>query len=211
VITFEGHHTTQRTVDMLREARRLTGLPLVITQGGYNAGAVPDSAGTHDRDALDVRAKDLAQVQVVRAVTALRQVGFAAWYRTVAQGFKVAHIHAIPIGGDISAGAADQVTAYKNGRNGLKGNGKDDGPKVAYTTWAQYLKAHPQDEETEMTPEQLQAVLDNQRRGDDKYEIQATAWRQAGELYAKKLFDEGKSPTEVKDLLFAFYRPLWSS
>lgn len=72
----------------------------------------------------------------------------------------------------------------------------------------------PPKEDPEMTPEQFETVLtrvmDSQRRGDDKYEAQATAWRQAGELYGQKLFAEGKSPTQVKDALFEFYRPLWS-
>lgn len=213
-IEFEGHRTTTRTRDMLREARRLSGLPLIITQGGYNAGGVAASAGTHDRDALDLRARDLNNNQRLRGLLSTRRVGFAAWLRTRAQGFEVDHFHLVPIDGDLSAGARAQVTAYKNGRNGLANDRPDDGPRVGYITWEQYLKAHPQDEEFDMTPEQLQTVLttvlDSQRRGDDKYEIQATAWRQAGELYAKKLFDEGKSPTEVKDALFAFYRPLWT-
>lgn len=214
-IELEGHTTTTRTRDMLRELRRLTGLPLPITQGGYNAGAVPESAGTHDRDALDLRAKDLNSTQRTRVVRNGRQVGFAIWLRTKAQGFTVDHFHALPIGGDLSAGAARQVEAYLKGRNGLKGNGPDDGPHVPFTTWEQYLRSHPQDEEIDMTPEQFEAVLtrvlDSQRRGDDKYEAQATAWRQAGEAYAAHLAAEGKSPTEIKDALFSFYRPLWSS
>lgn len=214
-IEFEGHRTTTRTRDMLLEVRRLTGLPLTITQGGYNAGGVPDSADTHDRDALDLRARDLNSGQRLRAVVALRQVGFAAWLRTTRQGFKVDHIHALPIGGDLSPGAAEQVSAYRAGRNGLKGNGPDDGPRVGVITWEQYLRSHPEDEEFDMTPEQLQTVLttvlDAQRRGDDKYEAQATAWRQAGDAYAAHLASEGKSPTEIKDALFQFYRPLWAS
>ena len=130
------------------------------------------------------------------------------------RSFEVDHFHAIPIGGDISAPARAQVQAYKDGRNGLANDRPDDGPRVGFTTWEQYLKSHPEDEELDMTPEQLQTVLttvlDSQRRGDDKYEAQATAWRQAGEAYAAHLAAEGKSPTEIKDALFAFYRPLWS-
>lgn len=72
---------------------------------------------------------------------------------------------------------------------------------------------NPPTQEDEMTPEQFEAaltrVLDSQRRGDDKYEAQAEAWRQAGKAYADHLAAEGKSPTEIKDALFAFYRPLW--
>lgn len=140
VINFEGHHISTRTRDMIVEARRITKAPLEITQGGYNAGAVKDSAGTHDRDALDIRAKTLSAAERAEAVLRCRQVGFAAWIRTVAQGFEVVHIHCVPIGGDLSPSAARQVTAYKNGRNGLSSNGKDDGPRLYVQTWETYLK-----------------------------------------------------------------------
>lgn len=82
------------------------------------------------------------------------------------------------------------------------------------SAWLTSPAPQPPEEDPEMTPEQLQTVLttvlDAQRRGDDKFEAQAEAWRIAGRLYGEKLFAEGKSPTEVKDALFAFFRPLWS-
>ena len=125
---------------MVVEARRITRAPLFITQGGYNAGAVSASAGTHDKDAGDFRAKDLTAAQRAEAVLRLRQVGFAAWLRTVAQGFEVVHIPCIPIDGDISSSAAAQVRDYKNGRNGLASHGKDDGPRLYVQNWETYLK-----------------------------------------------------------------------
>lgn len=159
VITFEGHKISTRTRDMLIEARRITKAALFITQGGYNAGGVKASAGTHDRDALDIRAKDLTTAQRAEAVLRLRQVGFAAWVRNPSQSDWPWHIHCIPIGGDISAGAAKQVTAYKNNRNGLASNGHDDGPRLYIQTWEQYLKKRGplpvQPEEDEMTPAQM--------------------------------------------------------
>lgn len=147
-VTFEGFRTTDRTRDMLVAARVVCKAPLTITQGGYNAGGVPASAGTHDRDALDIRAKDLTTAQRAEAVNILRKVGFAAWLRSPAQASKSApwpwHIHCIPIGGDLSAGAADQVDDYKHNRNGLVSNGKDDGPRTWVSwTWDKYKKTYP--------------------------------------------------------------------
>lgn len=124
---------------MLLEARNLSGLPLVIVQGGYNPGGVGASAGTHDRDALDIRVRDLTPAQRSLGVLVLRQVGFAAFLRTKAQGFEEDHIHAVPIGGDLSPSAAEQVEDYKAGRNGLASNGKDTGPRAwVDQTWESY-------------------------------------------------------------------------
>lgn len=140
VITFEGHHISTRTRDMLVEARRITKAELVVTQGGYNAGGVAASSGTHDRDAMDIGAEALSTAERAEAVLRLRQVGFAAWVRNPSQSNWPWHIHCIPIGGDVSAAAAAQVEAYKNGRNGLASNGKDDGPRLYIQTWETYLK-----------------------------------------------------------------------
>lgn len=154
MIEFEGHRTTPRTRDMLVELRRLTGLDLVITQGGYNAGGVAASAGTHDRDALDLRARGLTPAERARVLLNGRWVGFAIWYRTTAQGFDVEHFHAIPVGGDISAGAQRQVSDYMAGRNGLASKGKDDGPRNwVGMTWERY------EEENGMSAEDANRVI----------------------------------------------------
>lgn len=145
-VTFEGHRLDARTRDMLIAARVVCDAPLVITQGCYNAGGVAASAGTHDGGgALDIRAKTLSDAQIAEAVLKLRHVGFAAWHRTPAQGNWVEHIHCIAIGcPDLSSGAAYQVTAYKNGRNGLANNGKDDGPRTYVSwTWEKYKQTYP--------------------------------------------------------------------
>lgn len=139
MIKFEGRNTTPRTRDMLLEARALSDLPLIIVQGGYNPGGVGASAGTHDRDALDIRARDMDTAERASAVAALRRVGFAAWLRRKAQGFEEDHIHAVPVGGDLAPSAADQVDDYLNNRNGLASNGKDDGPRTwVGMTWERY-------------------------------------------------------------------------
>ena len=85
------------------------------------------------------------------------------------------------------------------------------------TRWLSIAPApqpQPPQEEPEMTPDQLKevltAVLNTQRQADDRYEAQAEAWRIAAEGYGRHLFEQGKSPTEVKDAVFAFLRPLSS-
>lgn len=140
-VIFEGFRMDSRTRDMLVEARKNCAAPLFITQGGFNAGGVSASAGTHDGGgALDIRARNLTTAQKVEAVLRLRQVGFAAWLRTPAQGDWVEHIHCIAVGcPSLSRGAANQVTAYRNGRNGLANNRADDGNRLyAKNTWESY-------------------------------------------------------------------------
>ena len=131
---------------MIVAARVVCDAPLEITQGCYNAGGVAASADTHDGGgALDIRAKTLSASQIAEAVLKLRHVGFAAWHRLPSQGPWVEHIHCIAVGcPDLSSGAANQVTAYKNGRNGLANNGKDDGPRTYVSwTWEKYKKTYP--------------------------------------------------------------------
>lgn len=165
-VVFEDFDTTTRSRDMLVAARVVCKAPLVITQGGYNAGAVPASVGTHDRDALDIRAKDLSDAQRKEAVSILRKVGFAAWLRSPAQASKAKpwpwHIHCIPIGGDLSAGAADQVDDYMHNRNGLASGGRDDGTRAWVSwTWERYKKTYPNllVEDPDMTPAQCLKVI----------------------------------------------------
>lgn len=139
-IIFEDRRMDARTRDMLVEARRISGLPLRITQGGFNAGGVSASAGTHDGGGvLDISVRDLDAVERELAVRRLRQVGFAAWLRTPAQGF-VYHIHCVAVGcPSLSPAAARQVTAYLKGRNGLANNGPDDGDQLyVRNTWESY-------------------------------------------------------------------------
>lgn len=163
-VTFEGHQLDSRTRDMVVAARVVTDAPLVITQGCYNAGGVAASAGTHDGGgAVDIRARDLSDAQIKEAVLKLRHVGFAAWHRTPAQGNWVEHIHCIAIGcPDLSSGAAYQVTAYKNGRNGLANNGKDDGPRTYVGwTWEKYKKTYPDLlTEDELSAKDVQEIKD---------------------------------------------------
>lgn len=144
--TFEGRRTTVRTVAMLKEARvifkRRTGKnPPAISQGGYNAGGVAASAGTHDRDALDFATSGWSDAMQKEWELALWMVGFAAWWRRYIYNVWPAHNHAIPKGGDLSRGAAAQERSFRAKRNGLAGNGSY--PRIgsyAGRTWEDYLK-----------------------------------------------------------------------
>jgi hypothetical protein len=117
---------------MLIRAEKRLGYELTIMQGSYNRG-VGASAGTHDGGG----AVDLAPYDHARKVLVLRQVGFAAWYRPALPGVWPDHVHAIAIGDpDLAPVAARQVTAYYNGRDGLAGNGPDNGPRLnPIPTW----------------------------------------------------------------------------
>jgi hypothetical protein len=130
---------------MIRAAEKLAGFEFPLMQGSYNKSGVTASAGTHDGGgALDVRAALLTAAQRKTVVLTLRQVGFAAWLRTPAQGNWPVHIHAIAVGDqDLSRGAANQVAEYKRCRNGLADRGHDDGPPGYYgMTWDIFQRVH---------------------------------------------------------------------
>lgn len=142
-IEFRGRLFNQRTIDMIKETERNLGFTLGISQGSYTT-AVKASALTHKGGgAADIRARTLSEAQRSLAVRELRRVGFAAWLRRIEDGFDSIHIHAIAVGDpELSEGpasAARQVRDYKDGFNGLKGHGKDTGPReFASRTWEQY-------------------------------------------------------------------------
>ncbi|MFI9009080.1 peptidoglycan-binding protein [Actinosynnema sp. NPDC053489] len=141
-VTYRSASMNTRTKAMLVEAERLLGRSLGITQGSYNPGGVPGSAGTHDGGgALDVSVSGMTAATRTTVARVLRQVGFAAWVRTPAQGFDY-HIHAIALGDpDLSTGAQHQAGDYYLGFNGLADRGADDGPVVTpKLTWEEYQR-----------------------------------------------------------------------
>lgn len=135
-VLWKGVRLHSRNIESLEMAEKVSGIEMSPSQGGYNNGGVAASAGTHDGSgALDVICRGWTSSKRNKLLKALREVGWAAWYRTEAQGF-IPHIHAIMIGDpDASAGAKYQVSEYRAGRNGLRGRGRDDGPRVGYVTW----------------------------------------------------------------------------
>lgn len=110
----------------------------LITQGGYNNGAVPASAGTHDGGGVIDVAASLVDTAAKRKIW--RKSGWAMWHRRTWEGGWPEHGHGVLIGcPHASAGAKRQVTAYKAGRNGLASGAADQGPQVAAVTWEKAL------------------------------------------------------------------------
>ena len=143
--TYVDGHFGSRTVEAYAayQAERRLGRQVGVTQGSYNAGGVGASAGTHDGGgALDISVSGLTAAQRTATVKALRQVGFAAWLRTPAQGDWGYHIHAIAINDtDLSSGAQHQAGDYYLGENGLADGAPDDGPQVTKVTWEEYQRS----------------------------------------------------------------------
>jgi len=144
-VTYHGKLMNSRTKAMLVEAERRFGSAFGVTQGSYNPGGTPASAGTHDGGgALDLSVSAMTTTQRTNAARALRQAGFAAWVRTPAQGDWGYHIHAIALGDpDQSTGAYHQSGDYYLGFNGLANRGRDDGPLVSpKLTWEEYQRVN---------------------------------------------------------------------
>lgn len=137
--TVNGKRVSIRTRNMLLAAQRLLGRTLRVVQGGYcrpNCAAL--SAGTHDwGGAVDISVSGMSSTTYWKTVKALRQVGFAAWYRPRARWEP--HIHAVAIGDtDVAHIARDQIADYWAGRNGLSGHAADNTPsayRVPFTWW----------------------------------------------------------------------------
>jgi len=85
------------------------------------------SAGTHDLSGcLDVRTWNLTEEQRHQAMRKARQIGWAAWYRTEAQGFDP-HMHWLLLAErPMHPDAANQEAQYLAGLNGLASRGPDD-------------------------------------------------------------------------------------
>lgn len=161
--TARGVTLNKRTLAMLVAAEGIYGKKIPLTQGSYNAGGVGASAGTHDGGgAIDVNLNGLSEEQINMLVKSLRMAGFAAWHRVPSEGPWAAHVHAIAIGDkEMSSGAADQVKAYFNGKNGLSGNGPDTSPDIGrpIPEWAkQYGTATESDSDSQLSGESSQIV-----------------------------------------------------
>jgi peptidoglycan hydrolase-like protein with peptidoglycan-binding domain len=137
-VTYGGKTVNVRTQVLLKRAQAYASRAseYKLTQGSYNRG-VGASAGTHDGGGVvDINTNGL---NVNATLLALRKAGFAAWYRTPAEGF-APHIHAAAIGDrEMASSARNQVAAYFNGRNGLANGRADSAPASVgrpYPKWA---------------------------------------------------------------------------
>src|SRR3954447_2287377 len=76
----QGETLDNLTIAALATAESRLGYDLTVIQGSYNAGGVPQSAGTHDGGgAVDLAAYDWDGKH--GKVATLRRIGFAAWHR----------------------------------------------------------------------------------------------------------------------------------
>ena len=114
------------TIACIERAELIGGHEFAVTQGSYQSGRGDvNSAGTHDLGGV----VDLRWCGHINCIRALRIAGMAAWHRTPAQGPWVDHIHAVVVGHPhLALSAERQVVAYLTRRNGLRGDGDDDGP-----------------------------------------------------------------------------------
>lgn len=134
-VGWRGVTLDARTASALEWAEKKSGVHITPTQGSFRP-RTPYSGSTHmGSSAADISVRGLTTKQRIRLVHALKLAGFAAWFRTPADGFPY-HIHAIligsgkdgtgPVGGnEMSTGAAYQVRSFDQGRNGLTNNAVD--------------------------------------------------------------------------------------
>lgn len=131
--TWHGKTVSQRSKYILEQIEKKLGFDLYCFQGSFST-AVSQSGNTHAQSgAVDVSicpaGSSTAEADLI--VKTFRQFGWAAWHRTPAQGDWGHHIHAVDSGDILLAAEAQrQVTEYRQGYDGLAGNGLDDGPRI---------------------------------------------------------------------------------
>lgn len=167
------------TIACIEHAEKIGGHTFTVTQGSYQGGGGEElSAGTHDRGG----AVDLRWCGHDRCIRALRQAGMAAWHRTPAQGPWPDHIHAVVIGHpDLAPSAARQITAYLAGRNGLSGNGADDGPRLSPIP--RPIWPYPPEDPMTQYADQLDAIL---KQGKESARDLAALRKDLGDLAKKQ-------------------------
>jgi hypothetical protein len=133
-VTVNGEPANRRTVLMLDTAVKLYGGPgdlKRVVQGSYTD-ALEASFGTHaGGGSVDISIRNPANPseylfdEVEAMASALRQAGFAAWYREPNELYEdsAPHIHAIAVGDrELSVAAQEQLTGphgYFRGMDGL--------------------------------------------------------------------------------------------
>jgi hypothetical protein len=151
---------------MILRCEKDFGVKFVLTQGCCNKGGVSASAGTHDCEGVvDFSVNGLTMSQANKLVRALRKVGFAAWYRPYIKGLWGAHIHAVAVGcKNLPKSAANQVSALRNGRDGLKSNRLDPhrGLKLPVITFEKYKES----KKPQKPVIDISATINKARQGD---------------------------------------------
>ncbi len=143
-VTFRGVTLNRRTRNMVLWAEKQAGFRFNISQGSYS-NSVGASAGTHSgAGAIDVGLAGLSMAEKKRVVYALKNAGFAAWYRPNVPGVWGPHAHAIAIGDPgASSLAKQQIVAYDKRRDGLARNGPDRSYRPSTRRQWAYLRNRP--------------------------------------------------------------------
>lgn len=125
-VWFRGVRMNRRTKRMLKWAEKRAGFTFNVAQGSYNGNAVAASAGTHSGGgSLDLGMAGVSKANRVKAVRALKDAGFAAWYRKPSQGFSP-HVHAQAFGDrEMAASGKAQRASFDRGRDGLAYDRRD--------------------------------------------------------------------------------------
>lgn len=129
--TYQSKRVNQGTLAIIKAANTILqespyygkeSSDMTLVQGGYNAGGVSASAGTHDGGG----AFDFSAFNAKNRVKVLRLLGTATWDRPTISGLWSRHVHGIVSGdGTASSGAKGQVSEYYRGGDGLVGSRKD--------------------------------------------------------------------------------------
>lgn len=121
IVSFRGHKFTALFASLLREAERMAGRTMHISQGGFRP-RTSYSGTSHQGDAVDITGNHQIFIPF------LRKLGIAAWDRT-GKGDWVSHTHGVPLPGyGRAAGSAIwQAQDYLRGGDGL--GGRDNGPR----------------------------------------------------------------------------------
>jgi hypothetical protein len=123
--TFGDHTVNTRTLKMLQAVQKtLQGrLKVRLLRGSYCEGPERGAHPHRGGGVVDVSVRDMGSADVARLVLALREAGFAAWFRN-REGRP--HVHAVAIGDrEMSAAASWQVRSYFRGRDGRSKQGPD--------------------------------------------------------------------------------------
>jgi hypothetical protein len=114
------------------------GCTLRLLQGCFNT-TVSASAGTHDRTSVvDAEILGMSWAQAQRF---MREQGWAAWWRTPAQGFSAQHLHCVSLGygtAPVGVYVPGQVDDYLQHKTGLVSHAHDPSwfpPNIAATVF----------------------------------------------------------------------------
>lgn len=125
-VTWRGVTVNRRMKRALEWAEECSGITIAPSQGAYNPGGVTASGTTHaGGGSIDIRVAHLSDRQRKRLVHALKDAGWAIWYRKPTASWGP-HLHGVLIGDkEASNSARWQMGEYDAHRTGLSQGGHD--------------------------------------------------------------------------------------